>query len=153
MTVAHFSILTRCSSQNWAGFESSTTSNSYSQQFTIGTESLNGLIGTVRPGNYDSQTLPRLGGQGSTVTNNSIYVPQIGDTNNSPATQAGAIALPASTAYSWYHTSISGERPLKGGNGAYYGTDRTSRPILTAKYQYNIDSKLFKSLRSNPSCF
>lgn len=62
---------------NWSGFEGNTTTQNVNQQFTLGTESLNGIIGTLRPQNYDSQVTAVMGGFSSNVNGNR-YVPQLG---------------------------------------------------------------------------
>lgn len=142
---------------NWAGFENSTGSTSWNQQFTIGTESLNALMGCLRPGNYDSLTLPQIGGNGATMgtvfapgsptANNSFYTPQQGDADT-PVGYNNNIYMPQAAEqikgqYGWYHTSLSGERPIRGGAGAYFNTAAAGKPVFTSRYQFNIDSKLY----------
>jgi hypothetical protein len=118
---------------NWAGFEGTSDMSNINQQFTIGTESLNALMTAIRPGNYDSQSLPTLGG--GTSLGGSYYRPQVGA---DPAASGGnntltSIALPDKSAISWYHTSMSGEKVDS------FSADGT----WNANYQYNIDSKLY----------
>lgn len=130
-----FSNICVCNSDNWVGFEGSTGQSSFSQQFTIATESLNAIMGTIRPGNYDSQVLPALGGNGAGTTvatsNSSYFTPQIGA---APSGTGKGIVLPANAFYNWYHTALSLEQTVADQfmtDGQWMGT-----------YQFNIDSKL-----------
>lgn len=93
---------------NWTGFEGSTTGTGFSQQFTVATESLNAIIGTIRPGNYDAQTLPQIGGLAQ--ANNSQYIPQTGGT---PTTANFGIQLPTNSFFNWYHTCFGLEPPVR----------------------------------------
>ena len=125
---------------NWAGFEGTSTMQNVSQQFTMAAESLNAILGTLWPGNYDAQTLPQIGsinivGAG---TGTSRYIPSVG--NNPAATVAEpnvgtAIETQESSHYNWYHAALSGERC----QNDQYG------PVgqWAANYQFNIDSKLY----------
>jgi hypothetical protein len=117
---------------NWAGFEGTSDMTNINQQFTIGTESLNALMTAIRPGNYDSQAIAdsQLGGNGVSGT---FYIPQVGDNAQTKASADTSITLPTNSAYSWYHTSLSGEKPDQ------FAKDGT----WSANYQYNIDSKLY----------
>lgn len=89
-------------------------------EFTIGTESLNGIIGTLRPQNYDSQVTSVMGGFDSDLNGNR-YVPQllndptVGDKagttgtgllySGSTAPGGGAIVpYPTNSFVGWYHT-------------------------------------------------
>ncbi len=131
---------------NWTGFEGSAADSTFNQQFTIATESLNALVGTVRPGNYDSQVLPAIGGNGqgaaapflNATTNCSFYIPQSGanvSTNQSP------IIMPGSTAINWYHAALS----LEQAKDDAYG----SQGQWGANYQFNIDSKLYPQFQAD----
>lgn len=123
---------------NWAGFEGSSSTQQINQQFTIGTESLNALFSTIRPGNYDSQTLPQIGGPFTTGT---YYIPQQGaapNANNDAGTLT-AISTPSGCHYSWYQVGLSGERTM---------LDQFSPGGLWAgNYQYNVSylTILFKT--------
>lgn len=60
--------------QNWASYESSAgVSTSSTTQFTVASQSVNGLLGTFRAGNYD--TAPSSGGAlaGTLVINTDYY--------------------------------------------------------------------------------
>lgn len=112
---------------NWSGFEGNTTTQNVNQQFTIGTESLNGIIGTLRPQNYDSQVTAVMGGFDSDANGNR-YVPQLGNDptvngkagtigtgllySASTAPGGGAIVpYPTNSFVGWYYTFLSGEQP------------------------------------------
>ncbi len=143
---------------NWSGFEGNTTTQNVNQQFAIGTESLNGIIGTLRPQNYDSQVTSVMGGFDSDLNGNR-YVPQLGNdptTGDKAATTgsgrlysattapgAGAITpYPTNSFVGWYHTFLSGEQPTS--NGGSFGGQGT----WTSNYQFNIDSKLYPQVSS-----
>lgn len=129
------------SCSNWAGFEGHAGQAQINQQFTIGSESVNALIGTIRPGNYDSQVLP-AGGIGGPAGN--FYVPQMGDNPaaGNPPNHADVIVTATKQAYSWYHAAMSFERPLGDGYGL------TAR--FGSNYQFNIDSKLYPQFLADP---
>lgn len=124
----------------------------------MGTESLNGIIGTLRPQNYDSQVTSVMGGF-SGDGNGNRYVPQLGPDPTvgavaattgsgalySASTAAGTgtaiVPFPTQSFLGWYHTFLSGEQPITStANG--FGTTGA----WTSSYQFNIDSKLCKSL-------
>lgn len=121
---------------NWTGFEGSSGQSQFNQQFTVATESLNALIGTVRPGNYDSQLLPQLGGQGTTAgtttANSTFYVPQYG---YPPSRNDASILRPDNAFFNWFHTSLSLEQTAID----QFGRDGQWQ----ANLQFNIDSKLY----------
>lgn len=133
---------------NWSGFEGTAADSSLNQQFTIGTESLNAIMGTIRPGNYDGLGIPTLGGQ-----TGRYYVPQAGATPsaNSNANTGTSIAMSNvtttgyigsySAAYNWYHTALSWERAIVDGyaQSGRFGTT----------YQFNIDSKLYPQFQAD----
>jgi len=126
---------------NWAGFETSSQNSNINSQFTIGTESLNAILATIRPGNYDSNVFQNgysIGGTpqgtGTNTTNANWFVPQ--QTTSNPSGVSLPIALPNYSAYSWYYTFLSGEKPVAdqfGPNGTW-----------SANFQINLDSKLCK---------
>lgn len=128
---------------NWAGFEGSATMQNISQQFTIATESLNAIIGTLRPGNYDAQNLPQIGSgtditQTSTQSGCSRYIPQVGINPGvvaAPNTTTSIEVKDTHTFWSWYHAALSGERCV---NDQFGPTG-----LWGANYQFNIDSKLY----------
>lgn len=112
-------------------------------QFTLGTESLNGIVGTLRPQNYDSQSTSVLGGFSSDLTGNR-YVPQTGDDPtvgdkagstgtgllySSSATQL--VPFPPNSHLGWYHTFLSGEQPAGGAGTGNFG----ATGAWTANYQ------------------
>lgn len=113
---------------NWVGFEGTAGDSTFQQQFTIATESLNGLIGTVRPGNYDSQVLPQIGGNGAgaaapftaSTSNCSFYVPQTTGVVND---NSHPISLPTNTFINWYHAAMSLEQTAQDrfGPGGQWG--------------------------------
>ncbi|DBA68514.1 TPA: hypothetical protein ACH3X2_001184 [Trebouxia sp. C0005] len=144
---------------NWSGFEGNTTTQNVNQQFTIGTESLNGIIGTLRPQNYDSQVTATIGGFDSDGNGNR-YVPQLGNdptVGDKAATTGSGLLYSASTApaggaivpyptnsfVGWYHTFLSGEQPTNNTGG--FGGQGT----WTANYQFNIDSKLYPQFQAD----
>ncbi len=120
----------------------------FAAEYTIGTESLNGIIGTLRPQNYDSQVTTVMGGFDSDANGNR-YVPQLGNdpTTGEPASQVpgqqgnlysattapggGAIVpYPTNSFVGWYHTFMSGEQPTNN-TGGFGGTG-----TWTANYQF-----------------
>lgn len=132
---------------NWSGFEGTAADSSLNQQFTIGTESLNAIMGTIRPGNYDGAGIPTLGGGSGRY-----YVPQSGanPAANFAANVGTSIAMPNplfgyvgdfEAAYNWYHTALSWERAVVDGYGigGRFGTT----------YQFNIDSKLYPQFQAD----
>jgi hypothetical protein len=131
------------------------------QQFTIGTESLNGIIGTLRPQNYDSQVTAVMGGFDFDANGNR-YVPQLGNdptTGTAASTTAGQhgnlysattapgggviVPYPTNSFVGWYHTFLSGEQPTN--NTCGFGGQGT----WTANYQFNIDSKLYPQFQAD----
>lgn len=62
---------------NYGGFETSTSNKSFNQQFTMGSESVNAIIGTIRPSNYDSTSFStKIGtanGNGASYANTNQY--------------------------------------------------------------------------------
>lgn len=93
---------------NWGGFETSTGNSSFNQQFTLGSESVNAIIGTIRPGNYDSTSFAAPLGTGvgaTTYTNTNQYIPHTGDDPTGPSPNAGhLVTIPTNSYYGWYHT-------------------------------------------------
>ncbi len=146
---------------NWSGFEGNTTSQNVNQQFTLGTESLNGIIGTLRPQNYDSQSTSTIGGFKSDGTGNR-YVPQLGadptigdvagttgtgqlySGSTAASTGTAIVPFPPQSFLGWYHTFLSGEQPIANGAGAFGSTGS-----WTANYQFNIDSKLYPQFQAD----
>ncbi len=124
---------------NWAGFESSTQVTNINQQFTIGTESLNAILATIRPGNYDSTVFApnaAIGGTpySTTATSNANwFIPQ--QTTSNPIGTSTPILLPEFSVYSWYYTFLSGEKPTADQFGPLGN--------FSANFQLNIDSKLY----------
>ena len=109
---------------NLTGFESSTQVSNINQQFTIGTESLNAIIATIRPGNYDAQVIATgssIGGSpqtsGIAVSNANWYKPQQGSSN--PRGTRTPMILPENSAYGWYYAFLSGEKPIADIFGTY----------------------------------
>ena len=103
------------------------------QQFTLGMESLNGIIGTLRPQNYDSQSTAQMGGFKDDGAGNR-YVSQLGDdpTIGAVAGSSGnallysgcttsLVPFPTNSHLGWYHLFLSGEQPAYGPGSANFG--------------------------------
>ena len=112
---------------NWSGYEGSSSVSNISTQFTIGTESLNALIATIRPGNYDALTLPNLGGRTGRQ-----YIPQVGP---DPDASTAPITRSVDGYYNWYQTALSGEKCMVDAHGP--------DARWTSNYQFVVDSKLY----------
>ncbi len=103
----------------------------------MASESVNALIGTIRPGNYDAQTLPQIGSPDTFPT--SRYLPQSGPDPSVIGAHASATALVTAlnvngNCYPWYHTALSGERFVVDQFGA--------NGIWGSNYQFNVSYML-----------
>ena len=129
---------------NWAGFESSTQVSNINQHFTIGTESLNAILATIRPGNYDASVFAvgnALGGTPNSTTAQTYanwFIPQQGGSDSRGQYWSTPILMPENSVYAWYYTFLSGEKPTSD----QFGPSGT----FSANYQLNIDSKLYPQL-------
>lgn len=147
---------------NWAGFESSTSVTNINQQFTIGTESLNAIIATIRPGNYDSTIFSNGNAIGGTPqatiaganTFGNAFIPQKGSDPRGINTTEGPIQVPENSVYAWYYTFLSGEKCV-GDQFGPLGTWSANYQLNVSTFTYimfnlflKILSTLFKTARS-----
>ncbi len=125
----------------WAGFESSTQVTNINQQFTIGTESLNAILASIRPGMYDStvfRTGNSIGGTpqttGNAMSNANWFIPQQGGSD--PRATSTPILVPEFAVNSWYYTFLFGEKPTID----QFGPNGTFSAKFPAEYRLKVPS-------------